>query len=106
MSQLPDKERLAAFIRENPDQAGKRELARAFGLKGAQRIELKRMLNELADEGVIERRAKKSFAAPGQLPPVAVLIAGAPHAVLARLTEALQRRFLRVHKHMVALERF
>ncbi|SDX83673.1 RNAse R [Albimonas donghaensis] len=80
MSQLPDKERLAAFIRENPDQAGKRELARAFGLKGAQRIELKRMLNELADEGVIERRAKKSFAAPGQLPPVSVLIAGAPDA--------------------------
>ena len=80
MSQLPDKDRLAAFIRENPDQAGKRELARAFGLKGAQRIELKRMLNELADEGVIERRAKRSFGAPGQLPPVAVLVAGAPDA--------------------------
>ena len=55
-------ERLAAFIRENPYQAGKRELARAFGLKGAQRIELKRMLNELADEGVIERRAVRSRA--------------------------------------------
>ena len=42
------------FLRENPDQSGKREIARAFGLKGQQKIGLKALLRELHDEGLIK----------------------------------------------------
>jgi ribonuclease R len=78
MTEMPSKDRLAAWIRENPDKAGKRDIARAFGLKGGDRIELKRLLRELEDEGEIERRPKRSYGAPGHLPPVTVLVVGEP----------------------------
>ncbi|HKK35509.1 MAG TPA: ribonuclease R [Paracoccaceae bacterium] len=80
MDRVPDKGELAAFIRENPDRAGKRDIARAFGLKGAERAELRRLLSELEAEGEIERRPRRRYAAPGHLPPVAVLVVGEPDA--------------------------
>ena len=36
---------------------GKREIARAFGVTGAERIELKRLLKEMAEEGLIDGAA-------------------------------------------------
>ena len=68
----PSRDEILAFVRENPDQAGKRELARAFNLKGADRIWLKDLLRELQDDGLLEKRAKR-FARPGTLPHVVVL---------------------------------
>jgi ribonuclease R len=68
----PTREALLDFIRENPDLSGKREIARAFGLKGDDRIWLKDMLRELQDEGLLEKRAKKLVRA-GALPHVVVL---------------------------------
>lgn len=68
----PSRETLLAFIQENPDQAGKREIARAFGLKGPDRLWLKDVLRELEDEGLLERKAKK-LVRPGGLPHVVVL---------------------------------
>ena len=47
--------------------ATKREIARAFGIKGADKIELKRLLSELATEGAIEKRGKR-LTKPGALP--------------------------------------
>jgi ribonuclease R len=58
-SHLPSREELLAFIREHAGKVGTREIARAFGAKNADRAELKRMLRELADEGVVERRRKR-----------------------------------------------
>ena len=78
MSRVPDKDTLADFIRQNPEKSGKRDLARAFGLKGVERVQLKDLLRELTDEGVIEKRPGRSFAAPGHLPPVAVLVVQEP----------------------------
>ncbi len=52
--------------------SGKREVARAFGLKGQQKITLKAMLKELQEEGLIKKRGKR-FAKPGTLPSVTVL---------------------------------
>ena len=52
-----------------PGKVGTREIARAFGMKNADRAELKRMLRELADEGKVERRRKKLHH-PGTLPHV------------------------------------
>ncbi len=56
---LPSKDDLVAFIGERPGRVGTREIARAFGLKNADRAMLKRILRELSDEGRIERRRKK-----------------------------------------------
>jgi ribonuclease R len=66
---LPSKEAVLAFIGTRPGNIGTREIARAFGLKNANRIALKKMLRELADEGRIESRRRKLHH-PGTLPSV------------------------------------
>jgi ribonuclease R len=58
-----------AFIAQEPGNVGTREIARAFGLKNADRAELKRMLRDLAEAGKIEKRRKKLHHA-GELPEV------------------------------------
>jgi ribonuclease R len=68
----PTREQILAYITENPDQAGKREIAKAFGLKGADRVWLKDMLRDLQDEGLLEG-SRKRLSRPGTLPPVTVL---------------------------------
>lgn len=77
---LPSREDILAFIareraaaeqegRSLPDKIGKREIARAFGLKGADRIPLKRILKELEAEGAVEKRGR-TLHKKGQLPAV------------------------------------
>jgi ribonuclease R len=66
---LPSKEDLLAFIGARAGKVGKREIARAFGLKGNNRIALNDILRELADEGHVERRRRKLSRA-GHLPSV------------------------------------
>src|SRR5258708_2762330 len=66
---LPSKEDLLAFIGKEAGNVGTREIARAFGLKNADRAALKQMLRDLADEGAIEKRHKKLHHA-GALPNV------------------------------------
>ena len=70
---FPSKDEVLAFIREHEGTVGKREIARAFQLKGQQRIALKALLKDLAAEGHIERDRKRRVAAPGRLPPVTVI---------------------------------
>jgi ribonuclease R len=77
MVHFPTKSEILDWIRENPSASGKREIARAFGIKGGGRVELKRMLRELEDEGQISRR-KRRLGHAGHLPPVSVLIASEP----------------------------
>jgi ribonuclease R len=66
---FPSKEEILAFIGDKPGQIGTREIARAFNLKNDRRVELKRVLRELADEGRVEGRRKKLHH-PGALPSV------------------------------------
>jgi ribonuclease R len=70
--EMPPREVVLRFIAEHPDKASKRELYKAFGLKGDDRVELKRLLRELEEEGMVEKR-RKSLVRPGALPPVTVL---------------------------------
>lgn len=77
MSRLPTPDEILAFIRENPGQSGKREIARAFGLKGAARVELKQLLAEMTRDGRLERHGRR-MAVEGALPPVLVLRALGP----------------------------
>ncbi|QFT64798.1 ribonuclease R [Roseivivax sp. THAF30] len=72
MAQIPTKAQILDWISENPTQTAKRDIAKAFGIKGAQRIDLKKLLKELEDEGHLEKR-KKTYRDPDRLPPVSVL---------------------------------
>jgi ribonuclease R len=72
MAGLPSKSDLLGWIRENPGQVSKRDIARAFGVKGADRPELKRLLRELAEEGHLEKD-RRAWREAGRLPPVGVL---------------------------------
>jgi ribonuclease R len=70
--EVPPREVLLRFIAENPQQASKREIAKAFGLKGEARVELKALLRSLEEDGLVEKK-RKSLIRPGGLPPVTVL---------------------------------
>ncbi|MCL6706649.1 ribonuclease R [Pseudomonas sp. R2.Fl] len=70
--QVPPRDVLLAFIADNPDRASKREIAKAFGLKGEARVELKDALRALEDDGLVQKD-RKSLSRPGALPPVTVL---------------------------------
>jgi len=64
---FPAREAIVAFIRAQPGKIGTREIAREFGLKNADRVELKRVLRELAATGTIEKRGKQ-ISEPAALP--------------------------------------
>ncbi len=69
---MPSKEEVLEWISENPTLTSKRDIAKAFGIKGAARIDLKRLLKELEAEGHLQKR-KKTYRDPESLPPVTVL---------------------------------
>ncbi|MCF8466706.1 MAG: RNB domain-containing ribonuclease, partial [Sneathiella sp.] len=72
-SHLPTREQVRAFIDESETPVGKREIARAFNIKGADRIYLKKILKELVDEGHLAKGRKRELAPAGALPAVAVI---------------------------------
>ncbi len=57
-SPFPSRDAIVAFIRANPGKVGTREIAREFGLKNADRAELKRVLRDLAEKGAIQKQGK------------------------------------------------
>ena len=69
---LPSKQEILDFLEQSTAQAGKREIARAFGVKGADRITLKALLRDMAEEGLIAGSRRK-LTRPGILPPVTVI---------------------------------
>jgi ribonuclease R len=70
---LPSKQEILDYLRTAPAKAGKREIARAFDIKGGgDRIALKALLAEMADEGLLAGN-RKAFKERGHLPPVTVL---------------------------------
>ncbi|MDM7459414.1 MAG: ribonuclease R [Paracoccus sp. (in: a-proteobacteria)] len=77
MTQFPSKAQILEWVADNPDATSKRDIAKAFGIKGAARIELKRVLKELEAEGALERRRRHYLDAEA-LPPITVLELLAP----------------------------
>ena len=77
MTKLPSKPEILDWIAANPSLTAKRDIAKAFGIKGAARVDLKRLLKELEQEGHLEKR-KKTYRDPDRLPPVSVLQVKAP----------------------------
>lgn len=70
---LPTREQILDFITTAPGPSGKREIARAFGLHGNEKIALKALLKDMADEGLIDSAPGRAFHKMGGLPKVTVL---------------------------------
>lgn len=79
MTRIPTKQEVLDWISANPTLTSKRDIAKAFGIKGAARIDLKRILRELEAEGHLEKR-NRSYRDPDRLPPVSVLQVKAPNS--------------------------
>ncbi len=70
---LPSHQQILDFIAASDQPAGKREIARAFGLHGADKIALKALLKDMADEGLIDSAPGRAFHKMGGVPKVTVL---------------------------------
>ncbi len=114
------KEDILQFIHSSPGNIGRREIARAFGIKGADRIDLKRILKELAADGLIadSRRKMRKEA----LPQVGVIVIrgqdknggltaaplhwneedGAPPHILLEVTRQYQGPSIGIGDHVLA----
>ena len=72
-AELPSRKQILDFIATSDQPAGKREIARAFGIRGDAKIQLKKLLNDMADEGLIETSRGRAFNQVGGIPRVTVL---------------------------------
>jgi len=70
---LPSKEEIVRFVAGATGKVGKREIARAFGVSGGDRIALKRLLKDMAAEGVLDRDHGKRLTTPDKLPEILVV---------------------------------
>ncbi len=70
---LPSKQDILDFLAQADDKVGKREIAKAFNIKGEERAALRELLAQMKAEGLIERGHGKSAQRAGTLPPVTVL---------------------------------
>lgn len=70
---LPSKEQLQEFLQNSTDPLNKREIARAFGIKGQNRTGLRKLLREMTEEGAVAQNPSKSYAAPDSLPDTALI---------------------------------
>ncbi|AEG48119.1 ribonuclease R [Sphingobium chlorophenolicum L-1] len=70
---FPTREQVMDFITTSEQAAGKREIAKAFGLKGQEKIALKALLKDMADEGLIDIGPARAFHKMGGVPKVTVL---------------------------------
>jgi len=67
-----DRQRVLDALAQDPG-ATKRDLAKVLGVKGSDRIILKRILKELEGEGLLTGSRRRGYSRPGMIPEVAVL---------------------------------
>lgn len=72
-AQLPTREQILAFVEDSPTPVGRREIARAFDIKGPMRAELRGLLKEMAEAGDLDLGNRRKVAPVGTLPEVTVL---------------------------------
>ena len=70
---FPTRDQVMDFITSSDQPAGKREIAKAFGLKGQEKIALKALLKDMADEGLLDIGPARAFHKMGGVPKVTVL---------------------------------
>ena len=69
---MPSRQQVLDFVQNSDGPAGKREIAKAFGLKGQEKIALKALLKDMAEEGLIDGQ-KSAYHRMGGVPKVTVL---------------------------------
>tara|TARA_X000000950_G_scaffold153082_1_gene188090 strand:- start:833 stop:3193 length:2361 start_codon:yes stop_codon:yes gene_type:complete len=69
----PGRQDILDFIAQNPGKTGKRDIAKAFNVKGSDRIYLKQLLREMTAEGLIEGNRQDGVRKAGTLPAVGVV---------------------------------
>jgi ribonuclease R len=70
---LPSADELLAFLRDHPASAGKREIARAFGVRPTDRPALHDMLRAIERSGAVARAADRRLVAGAPLPEFAIV---------------------------------
>jgi ribonuclease R len=70
---LPSRQQILEFIQSSTEPAGKREIAREFGLRGNEKIALKALLKDMTDEGLVDMAPGRAFHKMGGVPKVTVL---------------------------------
>ena len=71
-SGLPTRDQILEYVSGADGKVGKREIARAFGIRGSDRVDLKLLLSEMADDGLLAGN-RRAMRAKGAIPPVTVL---------------------------------
>tara|TARA_R110000851_G_scaffold45132_5_gene110596 strand:- start:6 stop:2300 length:2295 start_codon:yes stop_codon:yes gene_type:complete len=71
--QVPTRKQILDLIERSDKEVGKREIAKAFGLRGSDKIALKALLKDMADEGLIDSTPGRAFHKMGGIPKVTVL---------------------------------
>ncbi len=70
---LPTRKQILDFVESSREPSGKREIARAFGLRGAEKIALKSLLKDMTDEGLVDLAPGRAFHKMGGVPKVTVI---------------------------------
>ncbi|WP_375206312.1 ribonuclease R [Hyphococcus sp.] len=68
---LPSKKEIIAYLENADGEVARRDIARAFGVKGEARADLRRLLKELDEAGAINLKSGKRIERADALPPVA-----------------------------------
>ena len=68
MPGFPSRDELLRHLAEAPEEITRRDLARHYQLKGQERADLRAMMRELEDDGLLARGHKKRVTAAGRLP--------------------------------------
>lgn len=72
-SGLPSKRDIRKFVDEAQGEVSRREIARAFGVKGAARADLRRLLKEMTENGQIGKWERRKTVSLEKLPKVLVI---------------------------------
>ena len=71
--QVPSRQQILDFIERSERPAGRREISKAFGLRGADKIALKALLKDMTKEGLLAGDLGRALHKVGGLPKVTVL---------------------------------
>ena len=66
---FPTKEEIAIFLNEAEGETSRRDIARAFQVKGEDRAKLRSLIKEMQSEGAVRRAGPKKLASADALPP-------------------------------------
>ncbi|MCF6196207.1 MAG: ribonuclease R [Emcibacter sp.] len=70
---FPTKDDILAYVKDNPGKLSKRDISKAFHIRGDQRIQLKKLLREMTADGLLDKGHKGRIHTGGDLPPVCVI---------------------------------